>query len=735
MKEENTEESKQASQETESLVKRLAGPSTGKAGYDITFLTVLLVWCLVSDFPVPSLFPPTIRLQKDQTEINRIIADASKGSKFYENEKRKDKDLTERIRKILKQRDEAMKGADISRIEALVDNMLSELEAQRDLSQIIVHVDMDAFFANVELLYNPDLEGKPFGVGHGVLTTASYEARKYGVRSGMPTYIAKKLCPELILVSNHFQKYMDKSKQVMDVFRRYDPSIAIAGCDEGYLNITPYCEEHGLTPDECVQEMRSKVFEDTQLTASAGIAPNKVPSYSSWCYQMLTQKQMLAKICSDKNKPNGQFHLPFDAKAIVEFMRDLSIRKVPGVGRVNERLLESIGIKTCGDIYQYRATVYLMDKQFGLGFLLRTYLGIGSNVVQPYQREERKSIGAERTFSALGDKEKIFNKLEEIAQELEHDMETNGWTGRTVTLKYKLDTYQVFTRAKSMDKWITKKEDLFAIGKELLMPEFPLRLRLIGLRVTKLKDLRNQASSSAGIKRFFESVKHDSPRKKPRLNDPQTVQEGLNICDPEEGHGENDESMPGFHEDDERDLEPSQHEASDEDEYADGEDKDLEQSASTLSGKKTTIDSKQRPRPPVSAPAGITIHTRTFTEGNDASKNTKSSESDQEEKERQHQPRRVLKPASVAHTSTTGKTSSSIKPSSFKGGAKNTRERVASREEPLECPICGRTLMTDNQGLNAHVDFCLSRTAIREAQAESIISSISKKPMARTTKR
>jgi len=248
-----------ASQETESLVKRLAGPSTGKAG-----------------------------LAKDQTEINRIIAEASKGSKFYENEKRKDKDLTERIEKILKQRDDALRGVDIKSIEQSADRLIAELESQRDLSQVIVHIDMDAFYANVELLDNPDLEGKPFGVGHGVLTTASYEARKYGVRSGMPGFIAKKLCPDLIFVQNHFSRYVEMSTAVMSVFRRYDSNLFAAGCDEAYLNITAYCEAHNLIAAECVQEMRQTVFEETRLTASAGIAPTK----------------MLAKICSDKNKPN-----------------------------------------------------------------------------------------------------------------------------------------------------------------------------------------------------------------------------------------------------------------------------------------------------------------------------------------------------------------------------------------------------------------------------------------------
>lgn len=185
-------------------------------------------------------------------------------------------------------------------------------------------------------------------------------------------------------------------------------------------------------------------------------------------------------------------------------MHDLSIRKVPGVGRVNERLLEALGIKTCGDIFKHRATLQLMDKQFGLVFLLRTHLGVASNVVQPIQREERKSIGAERTFHALSNKTQILRKLEEVAGELGDDMVREGWTGKTVTLKFKLDTFQVFTRAKSFDRWVSSnKEDLFAIGKELLLLELPLTLRLIGLRVTKLKDL-HALEPTGGIKRILD---------------------------------------------------------------------------------------------------------------------------------------------------------------------------------------------------------------------------------------
>ncbi|KZP22360.1 IMS-domain-containing protein [Athelia psychrophila] len=619
------------SQDTASLVRRLAGPSTTKAG-----------------------------LALDQSEINRIIAEASKGSKFYENEKKKDKELTQRIDRILKERDDIIQGADLQQAERRAEKILVDLESERDLTQYIVHIDMDAFFANVEMLHQPELAGKPFGVGRGVLTTASYEARKYGVRSGMPGFIAKKLCPELILVPINFHRYTENSDKVMDVFRRYDPNLCAAGCDEAYLNITAYCTEHSIDPETCVQEMRAAVQAETKLTASAGIAPNK----------------MLAKICSDKNKPNGQFFLPFDRASIVEFMRDLSIRKIQGVGRVHERVLDAMGIKTCGDIWALRGTLELMDKQFGVQFLLRTHLGIASNVVRAGQRDERKSVGAERTFTALSDKTRILRKLEEIAAELESDLDYLGFTGRTVTLKYKLDTYQVFSRAKSFGRCIsTKKEDLFAIGKELLLAELPLTIRLIGLRVTKLTDLRAPSPAAGGIRKFFEPA-NTTPNKRPKLDGPHdpggSMAHPLTVDSDFADMQEQEDAMPGFYEhEDDVDLGA-----------AAAIDACDQQSAVPGVQDSAAVAGPSKPRPPVSAPA------RTSSKG-DSSGNASST-------------------ASLGHSSKPRSASNAQAP------------RIPqSLSTTLECPICSKMLETDNQGLNAHIDFCLSKGAIMAAQVKA----------------
>ncbi|OJT06968.1 DNA polymerase kappa [Trametes pubescens] len=365
-----------------------------------------------------------------------------------------------------------------------------------------------------------------------------------------------------------------------------------------------------------------------------------------------------------ENKPNGQFKLDFDPEAVKTFMYDLSIRKVPGVGRVHERLLDSIGVKTCGDVFEHRAVLYLLDKHFGLEFLLQAYLGIASNVVQPGQREERKSIGAERTFNALSDTTKIHAKLEEVAAELETDMEESGWTGKTVTLKYKLDTFQVFTRAKSFDRWIsTKKEDLFAIGQELLKPELPLTLRLIGLRVTKLKDLKAEAESKArGIKRFFESAP-SSPKKKRRIDAPHDEEDEMPRLS-QDGFAI---TMPGFDDDAEGDA--------------------------LIHPEGLAADAEAAEHPPARARSASLKPKSTSVPPARRSPSLKPSSS-----------KTVHAPASSSRRSPT--------PSRGRDG-----DQAPSFPE---CPICGRMLETDNQGLNEHVDFCLSKQAIKEAQTASL---------------
>ncbi|EMD89841.1 hypothetical protein COCC4DRAFT_185506 [Bipolaris maydis ATCC 48331] len=433
------------STEHESLKYHLLGPSLTKAGQDSV----------------------------DQSKVSDIIYNASKGSKFFTNEEAKDKNLTDKIDKILAKR-RHLEKLDLTSDLRRADDYIAELELGRDLTQIVVHLDCDAFFAAVEELDRPELRDVPFAVGKGVLTTCNYHARKFGCRSGMAGFVAMKLCPQLICVPMNFQKYTAKAEEVRQVLALYDPNFESASCDEAYLNLTEYCNEHRMTAEEAVRQMRADVYEKAKITVSAGIAANA----------------KLAKICSNINKPNGQFLLPSDRQTIMDFMRTLPTRKVNGIGRVFERELDAIGVKTCGDIYAHRAYLAKLFGQKAFQFLMQCYLGLGRTVIKRAEDYERKSVGTETTFKELQSPDALREKLRFVAEELEGDLKRTEYKGRTLCIKIKLHTYEVHTRQTTPPFAVHKAEDLYKYSLpmlEKLMKEIPnMRLRLMGLRVTHI---------------------------------------------------------------------------------------------------------------------------------------------------------------------------------------------------------------------------------------------------------
>lgn len=229
---------------------------------------------------------------------------------------------------------------------------------------------------------------------------------------------------------------------------------------------------------DVVSQMREEVFREAKITISAGIAANA----------------KLAKICSNKNKPNGQFLLPNDRPSILAFMRDLPTRKVNGIGRVFERELDAIGIKTCGDIYDQRHYLNRLFGEKAFEFLISIYLGLGRTDVRPAEEYERKSVGTESTFHDMSDPVELRDKLRWTAGELEKDLQRTEFKGRTLCLKVKLHTYEVFTRQLQPPKAVYKKEDLYSYGLQMLEKvekEMPgLKLRLMGLRCTHLVSLK-----------------------------------------------------------------------------------------------------------------------------------------------------------------------------------------------------------------------------------------------------
>ncbi|KAH7327352.1 DNA-directed polymerase-like protein kappa [Rhexocercosporidium sp. MPI-PUGE-AT-0058] len=413
----------------------------------------------------------------DQQKVSEVIYNASKGSKYFNNEEARDKNLTQKIERILDKKKQLEK-LDLASDRRKADDYIAELELSRDLSQVVVHIDCDAFYAAVEELDRPELKDLPFSVGKGVLTTCNYHARKFGCRSGMAGFVAKKLCPQLIQIPLNFDKYTAKAQEVREIIVDYDPRFESASIDEAYLNITEYCEKNDISPEDAVEQLRKEVHEKTKITVSAGIAANA----------------KLAKICSNMNKPNGQFKLPIDRNSIMAFMRDLPTRKVNGIGRVFERELDAIGVKTCGDIYAYRQYLSKLFGDKAFAFLMQCYLGLGRTKIQPAEEYERKSVGTESTFGEMGNPVDLRNKLQATAEELEKDMLRTQFKGHTLCLKVKLHTYEVFTRQTIPPKAIYQADDLYKYSVPMLTKleqEFPgMKLRLMGLRCTHLVSMK-----------------------------------------------------------------------------------------------------------------------------------------------------------------------------------------------------------------------------------------------------
>lgn len=408
----------------------------------------------------------------DKERVQRTVYEMSKGSKYFESEQRKQAFIEQKIESMRAQHAK-LTASDISYFQMVADKRILELEATRDLSKFWMHVDMDAFYAAVETLENPSLKGKPLAVGGmSMICTASYEARKFGVRAAMPGFIARKLCSDLIFVPPDFKKYNHYSELTRKVFEKYDPCFIANSLDEAYLNITDVCKERGVTSGEIAEELRNAVYEATGLTCSAGVAPNR----------------LLAKVCSDINKPNGLFVLPNERMAVMTFISSLPIRKIGGIGKVTEHVLRDVlGISTCEEMLQNSAFICALFSSCSIDFFLSVGLGLGRTDTP--QAKLRKSISSERTFSASEDEALLFQRLADISETLSNDLLKEGLKGRTLTLKLKTASFEVRTRAVSLQRYFSSREDILNHASKLLKAELPLSVRLIGLRMSQFKDV------------------------------------------------------------------------------------------------------------------------------------------------------------------------------------------------------------------------------------------------------
>ena len=338
----------------------------------------------------------------------------------------------------------------------------------------IIHIDMDAFYASIEQRDNEEYQGKPLAVGYagdrGVVAAASYEARKYGVRSAMPSKTALRKCPHLIFVPARFDVYKYVSNQIMNIFLEYTDLVEPLSLDEAFLDVT---ENHKNIPyaTQIAKEIKKKIYETTSLNASAGVSYNK----------------FLAKIASDYKKPNALFVIrPKDAEAFVE---SLPIERFYGVGKVTAQKMHQLGIKD-GLELKSRSEAELVANFGKAGHMY--YLNaraVDDRKVEP--NRERKSVGAENTFSNdIESLDELAIELDEIAQDVINRIERSGFLGRTITLKAKYADFRIITRSKTLIAAVTDYSTLYNTGFELMKDiDLSAKVRLLGLSIKNVDNV------------------------------------------------------------------------------------------------------------------------------------------------------------------------------------------------------------------------------------------------------
>lgn len=337
----------------------------------------------------------------------------------------------------------------------------------------IIHVDMDAFYASVEQRDDPQLRGKPVAVGHGakrgVVVAASYEARKFGVRSAMPSTIAIRHCPDLIFVRPRFDVYRSVSQQVRNIFADYTSLIEPLSLDEAYLDVTENLRQLATASDTAA-EIRDRIRQETNLTASAGISYNK----------------FLAKLASDMRKPDGQFVIPPHKGAA--FVESLPVDKFHGVGRVTAEKLNTLGIYTGADL-KAKSLDYL-EKNFGKSGAWYYAIARGEDPREVRPNRERKSSGSETTFPEdRFEPSHIEAGVIEMADEVWQWCENNQRFGATVTVKIKYSDFRIITRSKTIGGPINSRKLLHELSIGLTRSIFPLSssIRLVGVSVSSFQ--------------------------------------------------------------------------------------------------------------------------------------------------------------------------------------------------------------------------------------------------------
>ncbi len=539
----------------------------------------------------------------DRSKIDAIILRESGNSLYMQQQRRRDEKVNQRVRQ-LQQRLQDASPRDYRETEEL-DEMLRSYQKQQATRATCVVVDMDMFYMACELLSRPDLNDKPACVGRGMILTSNYVARRYGVRSAMAGFIGDKLVEELskgrerlIHVRSNFDLYKEKSRIVTEVIREYDPhNMKSYSLDEVYLDIGPYLALFIQHRDYSHEQIRDLLREDSDTDESGnkskylsctdsamGYLQSQSPlvclnavdqvilrlrrhvqktTGGLTCSAGVARTHTIAKIASDKNKPNGQ--LVVDPANTVHFVRQLPVRKIPGVGRVTEKLLQNVcNVHTGMDLYQKRGLVHFLFQPATAKFLLKASVGCsgeGSASTFGMDGEEesasssecQKGISKERTFQPESDWAQLNIRLEEIARSLAKDMMRKSVMGHTVTVKVKLETFDVLSRSQSQKRGVyvqnpeevaTIASGLFAeiraahLKKENKNGRNRFSVRLLGIRCSNLVEESSFCGKQheGAIDKFFTSSSATAGSKEasPQRN----LSPGRNLAIAETGNSE-----------------------------------------------------------------------------------------------------------------------------------------------------------------------------------------------------
>lgn len=344
--------------------------------------------------------------------------------------------------------------------------------------KVIAHMDMDAFFAAVEQRDNPALLGQPViigadpkkGRGRGVVSTCSYEARKYGIHSAMPISIAYRKCPHGVYLPGNMSKYRRASNQIFDILYDFTPDMEPVSVDEAFLDITG-CYHFYQTPAKTCLAIKERIKKEVHLTASIGIAPNK----------------MVAKIASDFSKPDGLLEIRPDQ--LLDFLWPLPVERLWGVGKQTQKALNAMAIETVGDLAKYSEAA--LKKSLGAHGQHLYSLSHGIDDREVVDDDEIKSVSHEHTFDKdIDDTDKINSVLSLLSEKVSRRLRKYGLKGKTVTVKIRLSSFRTVTRAHTFSERINFFDEICKKSKELFNAyyQYPMKIRLLGVRVSGFND-------------------------------------------------------------------------------------------------------------------------------------------------------------------------------------------------------------------------------------------------------